>query len=82
MIIIFHFVQYCLLEHDDLISGKYFVTFYDDISSDFDRILRVLRENNYLPSMIFFVTEKSLFKIVFGQNFFYLSTDFFFCSTF
>ena len=30
MIIKFHFVQYFLLEHDDLISCKYFVTFYDD----------------------------------------------------
>ena len=30
MIIIFHFLQHSLLEHDDLISGKYFVTFYND----------------------------------------------------
>ena len=30
MIINFHFMQYLLLEHDDLISCKSFVTFYDD----------------------------------------------------
>ena len=30
MIINIHFTQHFLLEHDDLISGKYFVTFYDD----------------------------------------------------
>ena len=29
MIINFLFMQYTLLEHDDLISFKYFVTFYD-----------------------------------------------------
>ena len=29
MIINFHFMQYFLLEHDDLISGKSSVTFYD-----------------------------------------------------
>ena len=32
MIIHFHFMQYSWLEHDDLISCKYFVTFYDDFS--------------------------------------------------
>ena len=31
MIINFHFMQYFLLEHNDLNSGKYFVTFYDDL---------------------------------------------------
>ena len=30
MIINFHFLQDSLLEHDDLISGKYFVSFYND----------------------------------------------------
>ena len=36
-------------------------------------MFEILRENNYLPPMIFL--QKSLFKIVFGQN---LSTDFLF----
>ena len=35
MIINFHFLQHSLLEHDDLISCKYFVTM---ISSDYNRI--------------------------------------------
>ena len=41
MIIDFHFMQYLILEHNDLISCKYFVTFYLVlmISSDYDRIL-------------------------------------------
>ena len=30
MIINFHFMQHFLIEHDDLISCKYVVTFYDD----------------------------------------------------
>ena len=30
MIINFHFLQHPLLEHDDLISCKYFVTFNND----------------------------------------------------
>ena len=30
MIINFHFMQQFLIEHDDLISCKYLVTFYDD----------------------------------------------------
>ena len=30
MIINFHFLQYFLLEHDDLISCKYVVTFYEN----------------------------------------------------
>ena len=30
MIIDFHSLQYFLLEHDDLISCKYFVTFYEN----------------------------------------------------
>ena len=30
MIINFHFQQHSLLEHDDLTSCKYFVTFYND----------------------------------------------------
>ena len=30
MITNFHFIQYFLLEHNDLISSKYFVRFYDD----------------------------------------------------
>ena len=30
MIINFHFLQQSLLEHDDLISFKYFVTFNND----------------------------------------------------
>ena len=32
-------------------------------------IFKILRENNYLPSMIFYY-RKSLFKIVLGQIFF------------
>ena len=31
MIINFHSLQHVLLEHNDLISCKYFVTFYNDI---------------------------------------------------
>ena len=34
--------------------------------------LKILMENNYLPSMILFY-RKNLFKIVFGQNFFYFN---------
>ena len=30
MIMNFHFMQYSLLEHNDLIACKCFVTFYDD----------------------------------------------------
>ena len=30
MIINFHFLQHSLLEHDDSILCKYFVTFYND----------------------------------------------------
>ena len=30
MIINFHFLQHSLLEHDDLVSCKYFVTFHND----------------------------------------------------
>ena len=30
MIINFHFLQHSLFKHDDLISCKYFVTFYND----------------------------------------------------
>ena len=30
MIINFHFLEHNLLEHDDLISCKYFMTFYND----------------------------------------------------
>ena len=30
MIMDFHFLQHSLLEHDDLISCKYFVTFNND----------------------------------------------------
>ena len=30
MVINFHFIQYFLLEHEDLISCKCFVTFYDE----------------------------------------------------
>ena len=30
MIIKFHFLQHSLLEHDDLISCEYFVTFHND----------------------------------------------------
>ena len=37
MIINFHFLQHSLLEHDDLIPCKYFVTFIM-ISSDYNRI--------------------------------------------
>ena len=37
MIINFHFLQHSLLEHDDLISCKYFVTFYNDFI-DYNRI--------------------------------------------
>ena len=32
MIINFNFMQHFLLEHDYLISCKYFVTFYDDLN--------------------------------------------------
>ena len=32
MIINFHFLQYCLLEQDDLISCKYFKTFNNDFN--------------------------------------------------
>ena len=32
MIINFHFMQHFVLEHDDLISCKYFVTFNDDFN--------------------------------------------------
>ena len=41
------------------------------LSSDYGRKLsfKILLENNYLPSMIFYY-RKSLFKIVFAQNFF------------
>ena len=31
MIINFHFLQDYLLKHDDLISCKYFVSFYNDV---------------------------------------------------
>ena len=31
MIINFHFLQLSLLEHDDLISSKYFVIFYNEV---------------------------------------------------
>ena len=31
MIINFHFLQQSLLEHDDLMSCKYFVSFYNDL---------------------------------------------------
>ena len=31
MIINFNFLQHSLLEHDDLISCRYFVTFYNDL---------------------------------------------------
>ena len=37
MIINFHFLQHSFLEHDDLISYKYFVTFKMS-SSDYNRI--------------------------------------------
>ena len=37
MIINFHFLQHSLLEHDALISCKYFVTFFN-VSSDYNRI--------------------------------------------
>ena len=30
MIINFHFLQHSIVEHDDLISCKYFVIFYND----------------------------------------------------
>ena len=41
MIINFHFLQHSLLEHDYLISCKYFVTIM--ISSDYNRIPLVLK---------------------------------------
>ena len=57
MIINFRFMQYFLLGLKDFsLSTKYFVNFMI-ISSDYGRILRVfkiLRKNNYLPSMIFY----------------------------
>ena len=31
MIIDFHFLQHSLLENDNLVSYKYFVTFYNDL---------------------------------------------------
>ena len=58
MIINFHFLPHSLLEHGDLTSCKYFVTNFIMISSDYDRIMsmsfKILRKNNYLPSMIFY----------------------------
>ena len=67
MIMIFYCMQHILLEHDDIISCKYFVTFLM-ISSDYDKILQVLKfcGKNYLPFMIF-CTEKSL-KNCFGAE--------------
>ena len=51
--------------------------FFDETSDTRDRILRVskliLRENKYLPSMIF-STENPYSKLIFGRTF--LSTDF------
>ena len=56
MIINFGFVQYFLLELKDFILSKYFVTFYDNFKSLWYNTasLKILRENNYLPSMIFY----------------------------
>ena len=33
MVINFHFLQYFLLEHDDMISCKYYKTFYENFES-------------------------------------------------
>ena len=61
MIINFHFMQYFLLEHDELISCKYFV----EISGKYDRILRFLKFCGKISISHDFC---SLSKIVFGQN--------------
>ena len=42
MIIHVHFMQHSLLEHDDLISCQYFVTFYNAFN-DYNGILWVLK---------------------------------------
>ena len=53
MIMKFHFMQYFLLEHDDLHSSRSLVTIYDDfeldarlfliqVLSDYERFLRIL----------------------------------------
>ena len=52
LIMKFYFMQHALLEHDDLISSKSFVTFHDDFRR--------------FPSLIFFY-RKSLFIFVFEQ---------------
>ena len=44
MIINFHFMQYVLLEHD-LVSCKYFVTFYDGTNVNLTPFICTLREN-------------------------------------
>ena len=59
-----------LLDHEDFVSGMSFVSFYNDFEQSLLNLnLKFLRENIYLPS-IRFLYRKSLFKIVFDQNFF------------
>ena len=70
MIINFHFMQYFLLEHDDLNLCKCFVTFYDDFLSDYDRILRVSKFcGKIITSVPFFSTENPYSKFVLGRSF-------------
>ena len=55
MIIRFNFLQHSLLEHDNLISFKCFVTFrkiFQVIIIEYHEF-EIFRGNNYLPSMIF-----------------------------
>ena len=61
-------MQYFLFEHDDLISGKYFVTFYDDF--DFDRILRVLKFCGKIITSHEFLYRKIPIKNCFGAKLF------------
>ena len=71
-------------ENEDLVSDMSFVSFYKDFEQSRlnSKNLKFLQENIYFPSMRF-LYRKSLFKNVFDQNFFYLSTDFqTFCCTF
>ena len=56
MIINFHFLQQSLLEHDDLMSCKYFVTFYNDLQVIIIEYHEFFFKicGNYLPSMNFY----------------------------
>ena len=84
MIVKMHSFQEILLGHGDFVSGMSFVSVYNDFEQPLQnyKILKFAQENIYLPYMRF-LYRKSLFKNVFIQNFFYLSTDFqTFCCTF